>query len=463
VADLSRAWRLYITAVCVALMSGNAAFAKEAAVSSGPLVGYSTHFEVGIWIQTTKPTQIRIKYWLESDPGKLQWSSTHETGQNDIAKIRLADLNPGQTYRFSVHLGEAGEDGLKSKWPLRFQTQALWRRFKDRVPPDFVVALGSCAHTTDIEYDPKPYYSGGYEIYEAIRKQSPDMMLWLGDNVYFRASDWSSAGGMARRYRRSRKLPQLQALLGSSHHYAIWDDHDYGPNDSNRSFVHKQASLDAFKQHWFNPSYGLPGIPGVFTQFTWNDVDFFLLDNRYYRSASNAPRNEEKTQFGQAQLRWLADALAASRAPFKIVAAGGQFLSPFDRYEGSAQFPHEQRQLLDMLIRRDVDGVVFVSGDRHHTELVKVHPKGFYPLYDFTASPLTSRGAAADGEWDSPVRIPGTLVTKKRNFGLLRVSGAAGTRSLTFESRDSKGQLLWSHSIKATTLRSAKSVSGGQH
>ncbi|MEE2756688.1 MAG: alkaline phosphatase D family protein [Myxococcota bacterium] len=455
-------WRCIIAAYLVTSW-GLTAAAMGAEVSSGPLVGYSTHFEVGIWLQTTKSTSVRIKYWSESNPTSVAVSPFQETGKNHIVKIRIADLEPGQKYRFTVELGRDENRVFNPRWPLRFQTQALWRRFKNRAPPNFVVALGSCAHTTDTEYDPKPYYSGGYEIYEAIRKQAPDMMLWLGDNVYFRASDWSSPGGMARRYRRSRKLPQLQALLGSTHHYAIWDDHDYGPNDSNRSFVHKQASLDAFKRHWFNPSYGLPNVPGVFTQFTWHDVDFFLLDNRYHRSASNAPREPEKTQFGKDQFHWLADALAASKAPFKVVAAGGQFLSPFDRYEGSAQFPHEQKQLIDMLIRRNVNGVVFISGDRHHTELVKIHPQGFYPLYDFTASPLTSRGAAADGEWDSPVRVPGTLVTKKRNFGMLRVSGAAESRSLTFESRDSKGQLLWTHSINASSLRIAKSNSGRRH
>ena len=278
-------------------------------------------------------------------------------------------------------------------------------------------------------------------------------MLWLGDNVYFRPSDWASSAGMHRRYRRTRKLKQLQALLAATHNYATWDDHDYGPNDSNWSFANKSASLAAFRLYWANPSYGLPGLPGVFTHFTWGDVDFFMLDNRWYRSASNAPRTVEKEQFGKGQIRWLIDALSASRAPFKIVAAGGQFLSPFDKWEGSAQFPNEKNHLLDQLIQRRIEGVLFLSGDRHHTELVKLQPKGFYPLYDFTASPLTSRPASADGEWDSSVRVAGTLVTKKRNFGLLKFSGSNGQRMLTLESRDKAGRLLWSQTIGERTLR----------
>ena len=34
---------------------------------------------------------------------------------------------------------------------------------------------------------------------------------------------------------------------------------------------------------------------------------------------------------------------------------------------------------------------MFLSGDRHFTELLKVERPGTYPLYEFTSSPLTSR------------------------------------------------------------------------
>jgi alkaline phosphatase D len=426
----------------------------ESRITAGPMVGFGTHHEVAIWAQTHEPSSLRIKYWPISKPAKALSTDTVRTaqGSQNTILIHLTDLTPGTRYAYEIWLDNASQ-AVKFEYPIGFQTQPMWRRFKDRGPPEFVVALGSCAYTNDKDYEPANPYGGGYEIYESIRKQSPDLMLWLGDNVYFRASDWGSPSGLLRRYARSRALPQLQGLLASTHNYAIWDDHDYGPNDSNRSYVHKSHALDAFKQYWANPSYGLPNTPGVFTQFTWGDVDFFLLDNRFYRSPSNAPREPSKTQFGAEQLQWLIDGLTASRAPFKIVAAGGQFLSPFDRWEGSAQFPHEQRALIDQIIKRRISGVVFLSGDRHHTELVRIKPDGFYPLFDFTSSPLTSRGASADGEWKSPVRVPGTLVTKQRNFGLLRFDGPANDRLLTLETRDTRGRLLWTQTMSAKELR----------
>ena len=435
------------------------AVASEPAVSAGPMVGHGTHHDVAIWVRTTQKTMVQVRYWPGARESDARTTPVQITkGQDErLAQINIRGLKPGTVYRYQLLLGDPPGKPVKFGYPLTFQTQALWRGYKSRGPPEFVVALGSCAYTNDAEYEPPgKAYGGGYEIYETIRKHGPDLMLWLGDNVYFRRTDWGSRAGLFRRYSRDRALPALQALLGSTHHYAIWDDHDYGPNDADRSYVLKGASLDAFRSYWANPSYGLPDLPGVFTQFTWADVDFFLLDNRYYRSPSKAPRTAKKTQFGKRQLQWLVDALTASKAPFKIVAAGGQFLSPFDRWEGSAQFPHEQRWLIDTLIERQITGVLFVSGDRHHTELVKINPKGFYPLYDFTSSPLTSRGASADGEWNSPVRVPGTLVTKKRNFGILRFGGPAQDRVLTLETRDAENRLLWTHTIRAESLRASR-------
>ena len=48
----------------------------------------------------------------------------------------------------------------------------------------------------------------------------------------------------------------MQPLLARTHNYAIWDDHDFGPNDSDRSSAIKAITLEAFKDSWPNPSYG---------------------------------------------------------------------------------------------------------------------------------------------------------------------------------------------------------------
>jgi alkaline phosphatase D len=279
-------------------------------------------------------------------------------------------------------------------------------------------------------------------------------MLWLGDNVYFREPEWTSLEAMSARYRAYRAMPELRWLARTGSHLAIWDDHDFGPNDSDGSFTMKGAALEAFKRYWVNPSYGLPRVPGVFGMATLGDVDFFLLDNRFHRYPNRYPPTPEKAMFGAAQLEWLKQALVSSRATFKVVAAGGQLWNRANRFEAFASYPAEQKALADWLLEQKIPGVLFLTGDRHLGGLWRVERPGAYPLYEFTSSPLTA-GAFANPpqeERDNPQLVPGTLVTQ-RNFGMVRVSGPRNDRALTLEAYAADGRLLWQRRIAAAELR----------
>jgi alkaline phosphatase D len=111
-------------------------------------------------------------------------------------------------------------------------------------------------------------------------------MMWGGDNFYYREPDWNTRTGMIHRNTHSRSIPEIQPLLGSVHHYAIWDDHDYGPNDADRSFWNKNMSLEMFKLFWANPNYIFENEACTGT-FQWNDVQFFMVDNRWFRTPND--------------------------------------------------------------------------------------------------------------------------------------------------------------------------------
>ena len=137
-----------------------------------------------------------------------------------------------------------------------------------------------------------------YGIFESIRQKQPDVMLWLGDNVYMRDLDWTTRTGMLQRYAFGRAVKELQPLLGSVHHYAIWDDHDYGPNDADRSYRDKEVAREVFQLFWGNPSYGVPGrdgTRGVNFRFTWADVEFL--------TPMGARAEDRKTQVSRVPMR----------------------------------------------------------------------------------------------------------------------------------------------------------------
>lgn len=422
---------------------------NQGPLASGPMVAFGGVHEVTLWAQAKSDAQIRFHYWPSDEPQARSASAMIQTDRetHQIAKVTLSGLPEATRFTYEV---EVNGHVISRPYPLRFQTQLRWQR--RTTPPDFTAAIGSCVYAN---LNADDHYGGGYEVFESIRKSAPDMMLWLGDNLYLGPEDWSSREGIFRRYAAQRALPSLQALLGSVHHYAIWDDHDYGPNDSNRSYPLKGVTLEAFKSYWPNPNFGLPELAGAFGTFSWSDADFFLLDDRTFRAPSNLPNHLDKPLLGAAQLTWLLDALSQSRATFKVIAIGSQVLNPFSRFEGYAQHARERDLLIQSIKDRQIEGVIFLSGDRHFAELNRLDDDPqFYPLYDFTSSPLTSGLASSVGdEVNNPLRVPGTLVQGRRNFGLLRFSGEGDQRAVTLESHDTSGALIWRHVIYARQLK----------
>ena len=231
-------------------------------------------------------------------------------------------------------------------------------------------------------------------------------------------------------------------MLKTGHHYAIWDDHDYGPNNSDRSFIYKEEALEAFEAFWANPTYGInEDSDGIFTTFRWEDCDFFLLDNRWYRSP-NERKTGDKTILGATQMEWLIDALASSKASFKFVVVGGQLLSDAPLFENFANHvPEERERIIQSIQQENIKNVIILNGDRHHSECSKLESEGAPIIYEFTLSPLSSGAHDASSEPNS-LRIEGSHVGQ-RNFGFIQISGKRKDRRLKLQIKDSSGKTLY--------------------
>ena len=423
---------------------------EQRLLSAGPMPGHSAMRATTIWLQGSDASQIALEYWPEKQPEQTRSTvpQTLVAEQQYATHIDITDLQPGTRYRYRV-LADA--EPLAEPGTLGFQTQPLWQWRTE--PPAFRMLAGSCAYINEAGFDrPGKPFGSHYGIFETMARQSPDMMLWLGDNVYFREADYDSRWGMAERYRHTRALPQLQPLLRGTHHYAIWDDHDYGPDNSNRSFPLKDHSLELFKRYWANPTYGLPDTPGIFTKVSFRDIDFFLLDDRTYRNADNAPDSPAKGMLGEAQLAWLKDALLHSHAPFKIIANGTQMLNDMTGGVGWSHFENERSQFLEWLSETRIPGVVLLTGDRHYSALFKLEREKNYPLYELSCSPLTAGPRRKDISPGNTRLVTGSQVSE-RNFCQLDFSGPVDSRHLTMSVIDADGNLEWSREIASNELR----------
>lgn len=416
--------------------------AQKSLLQSGPMLGYTDMMESMLWVQTNAPAKVQIAYWEDGNEAGKKFTETIQTEKKNgyTAHLLADEVQPGKKYEYQLLINS---QPVSFAYPTTFQTQTLWQWRTD--PPAFKVALGSCSYVNEPEYDrPGRPYGADYDIFTTIDSMQPDLMLWLGDNTYLREVDWYTRTGFLHRYTHTRSLPELQPLLAHTHHYAIWDDHDFGPNDSDRSFVHKDLAKDVFDSFWANPTSGLPGVGGTTTYFQWQDCDFFLLDNRYFRTP-NRRETGERTLLGEEQLDWLIDALSASRAPFKFVAVGGQILTTHKGHETYVNLcPKERTYILKKIGEEGIKNVVFLTGDRHHTELSFMENSSGDGIYDFTVSPLTS-GVNTRPEENS-LRVDGTLV-KERNFGIMEINGPRTERVLTLRIFNKEGEELWTKEI----------------
>ncbi|MBK6620264.1 MAG: alkaline phosphatase family protein [Saprospirales bacterium] len=417
-------------------------FSQRSLLQSGPMVGYSEMREVMLWVQTNAPAAVQFSYWPQDHPEQVKMTTTYNTFEEEAFTARLIadEVEPGTNYDYQLKInGKA----VSLDFPTTFQTQALWQWRGD--PPNFTFALGSCAYINETVYDrPGNPYGGDYGIFESIKTKDPDMMLWLGDNIYLREVDWYSWTGILKRYTHARSLREMQPLLASTHNYAIWDDHDFGPDNSDRGFVHKDKTLRAFELFWANPGYGIPESEGITGQFQWADADFSLLDNRYHRSPDKR-KTGDKTMFGEAQFEWLIDALSSSQAAFKFVVTGGVVLNSAKGGENYVNvYPEERTRLLKLIEEEGIKNVVFLTGDVHFTELSKLELNNGIVVHDFTVSPLTSGVNTYESE--NIFRVPGTKV-QARNFATIQVTGPRTQRSLTLRVFNSAGEELWVQTI----------------
>lgn len=441
---------------------------KKSAVSqliAGPMLGYVEHREARIWVAGLFTLEDKLVYYPAHAPEQKKEIALHTFNSYPFgasmcgSTLQLNNLEMATTYIYELWL-----NGKKTEFekPLQFTTKTIWEWRTE--PPVFSFLTGSCLYVNDSLHDrPGKPYGQGTGILLNMAQRKADFMLWLGDNTYTREADYTSMSGLAYRYLHTRSDKNLQPLLRAMPHYATWDDHDFGPNNAGRSYELKESSRHLFTQFWPARSYG-ENNEGIYTRFKYSDCEFFLLDDRYFRDDTDMDEAAypQKSQLGEQQKIWLKNALKDSHAPFKFVVVGGQFLNEYTTKESYNLYKNERQELLDFIAAQKIEGVIFLSGDRHHTELLrndKFKAKTGYAIYDLTSSPLSS-GANVNVFRDSmeannPMRVKGTLVAES-NYCELTVSGKRRERVLTIRCINAAGETKWEQRISEAELRATR-------
>ncbi len=430
-----------------------------AQIKSGPMLGYVELRTAKIWCELIPQTSVELLYWPTQDDKKVNkaFKTINKFLSFETVLFDLVQLEPGTQYSYQIIYNKKIKE---NKYSGTFMTQELWQWRKPA--PDFTVLTGSCSYINEPIYDrPGRAYGTDSIIFQALTKEKAAMMVWLGDNWYTREVDYSSEWGLWYRSSRDRAIEIKQELWKNMSHVGIWDDHDYGPNDEGVSYIFKNESRNVFKSYFANPTYGMDN-KGIYTKVSYNDVDFFLLDNRTWRSSDDMPDtkegrpNPEKRMYGQEQLHWLKNALLNSQAAFKIIVTGSQVLNALSPFDCLSHFPIEKEELLNFLNYSKVNGVIFLTGDRHFSEINKLDRDSLYTLYDITVSSLTAGiSKVSKEEKNNPNRV-NNFYLEDHNYGRLSFSGEKKERKLKIEFVDKNGITKGSYEINAASLKNKK-------
>lgn len=319
------------------------------------------------------------------------------------------------------------------------------------------IGFGSCCR----QDRPQP-------IWDAIVEQKPDLFILLGDNVYGDTQDMTVLRG---KYDLLAANAGFVKLRSTCPLLAIWDDHDYGANDAGAEYpmrVDSQALfLDFFQVPADSPRRGHEGIYDAATFGPeGRRVQVILLDTRYFRSgltrgeagppADGRPgpyvpsEDAAATLLGDAQWDWLKEQLARP-AELRILASSIQFLSNEHRFEKWGNLPRERARMLNLLASTKAEGVVFLSGDRHHAEIsrLEVRDGAAYPLYDITSSALNQ-----STRWNNEINeLRVGCVYREPNFGLIRIEWDAAEPQVIFQIHAEDGTLVIQHAVPLKDLR----------
>ena len=428
-------------------------------IVSGPMLGNNTMRELQVCVQFDREAEVKLRYASLQEPDDYHYSMPIKTSFDHAftATLTAHGLEPGTTYNYDILVNDetiSGPAGSASPTKERgdgnsvfqFTTQPLWQYRS--APPNFSFLLGSCLYTNDPKFDRpgRPYGRNADTLFRSMNKTGADFMLWLGDNIYLRTPDFDSKTGIYHRYTDYKSQPYMQDFWAGLHHYAIWDDHDFGPNNSDQSYIYKDLTRQAFIDFWANPTYGQEG-QGIQTAFRWSDCYFILLDNRYFRDPNHMP-GDDVSILGAHQRKWLKQQLINAKGSFIFVAVGGQFLNPSKMYENHANYSKERADIISFIQDNQIENVVFLSGDRHRTELSKLEKKGAPTIYDLTCSPLSSRAYPERLPENNYLKEEGTEVSDQ-NYGKVSVFGKQENRELNIEVFDTFGNSLWKKNISA--------------
>ena len=319
---------------------------------------------------------ILIKYASQDSLDSLQTVPATSLVEQ-IATFNLNNLEEDKKYYYEIRAGGR-------RYPKNHGDYLTFKTVKVHKQYNFAIGCSSCAGGTLLGWVKNRVSDS--KIFDVIRNyNTPSLALFIhmGDLHY--RNDFLNEETNIDDYRKNYDKVMTQDKQRNFYQNLpiayIWDDHDYGPNNSDATHTLKYIASQAYREqvphYYLEESVEETSQTGaIYQSFMIGRVRFIMTDNRFYKD--KLP--EENSSIGNSilgtrQKKWFFEQLRqgkvnqnANKERLTIWVnsipwiAGGEGFETKDAWD---RYPAERREIANFIKDNGIDKLLMISGDAH--------------------------------------------------------------------------------------------------
>lgn len=352
------------------------------------------------------------------------------TSINRVVKATLDNLQSNTRYYYGVML-----DGtLHARGRGTFKTAP-----NPNTSSNFTCAFASCAET-----------GSTHSVFTTIRDLNPDFFIHMGD-IHYENINVNDINLYRSAYDKVFASPVQAKLYSEVPTVYMWDDHDFGANDSNANSPSKESARLAYRERV--PHHILPtgdGNNAIYHSFVYGRVRFIVTDLR-----SEKFENSVWQMMSQTQRNWFYQELLKPE-PFKVWINTVPWIgvaSNLDEAWFRQEYTWERKEIANFIKNNGLTGkVAIISGDMHGIAIddgtnSDYADEGGAPIPVFQAAALAKAESIKGGPWSHGSFLNGNLGNQ---YGVMNVIDDGET--ITIEWLGKRGaETVVSHTFQVQT------------
>lgn len=241
----------------------------------------------------------------------------------------------------------------------------------------FKFGFGSCSRSCppDCDIDNVFNTASNALLYDNIRTKAEnnelDFFVHLGD-MHYRDITINDEKFFQEAYDTVFKTPRQRDCWSKLPMYYMWDDHDYGPNDTDKNNPARNAAIAAYRRRVPSPTLARSGATDApYYSFVRGRVRFIFTDIRSEREPKGTypSTNASMQVFSSDQKTWFQNEMLAAKAANQIIvwANTKPWISSIQNGKDDWGGYHYARMEIVNFINANelADRIVIVSGDMH--------------------------------------------------------------------------------------------------